>query len=305
MKQQIYRRKKLRKVKKKFKFSFPKISFPNLVFFKKKKNPSEKGPGVSLLSDVSRARWQKILVFLSLFLLVQIVLEILFFPLLNIRFIHIEGINKVSQDDILTVAGIKGKEYYFSLDERLIEKEIEIFSWVKRSQIEKVFPNTLKIKVEEREPIFLHISNHLTRKGSTPFLIDEEGVLFIEGSEALSYDLPLLSGITLQEVGLMSQFPSFLRRLFQDLGELKKSNRALFNLISEIEVKSKWAGESFELYLYLREAPIVFILSSHLAEEKILEAILVLDVLKKEGKLNLVKEVDLRGREAVYRYERE
>lgn len=303
MKQQIYKRKKTGRLKKKFKFRFPSLSFSKFNFLKKKRinTPFKE----SFLSDSSRVRWQKVLVFLSIFLLVQIVLEIVFFPLLNIRFIHIEGLNKVSQEDILSVAGIKGKEYYFSLDERLIEKELEAFSWVKRSKIEKIFPNTLKIKIEEREPIFLHVSNHLREKGSTPFLIDEEGVIFIEGREALSYDLPLLSGITFQEVGIKSQFPLFLRRIFQDMGELKRNNKFLFDFISEVEVKSKWAGESFEIYLYLREIPIIFLLSSRLSEEKILEAILVLDVLKKEGKINLVKEVDLRGREAVYQYERE
>ena len=307
--QTIYPRQK-RKKRRESLFERFKRRFKNL-FFKRKKGKADLKPSKStkeslvLLTPSRRQIAQKIFFGLSLFLLLQIIFEILLLPFLNIRFIQVEGLKRIQDTELLSVAGIQGKEYYFSLNERLVEKKIEEIAWVKKAQAIKMFPNRLQIKIEERVPIFLHMMSRVGERGSIPLLIDEDGVIFVIGKEALAYDVPFLSGVTMQSVELKSQFPLFLRRIFQDVGALKKQHRPLYDLISEVNVESKWGAENYDISLYLTNTPIVFTLSSRLDEEKMTQILLVLDVLNKDKQLGLVEEVDLRGQEAVYRYGRE
>lgn len=256
------------------------------------------------LSEKSRFFCQRTLFVLTVILLLQIILEIFFFPFLNIQFIEINGLTRISKPDLLKVAGITGKEYYFTLNAEFIRKSIKKIPWVKEASVVKKFPDKLKIEIQEREPVLFYFWTDPSYKGTVPVLLDDEGVIFEKGGNTLQYSAPFLSGVQLKDVGLRRQFPSFLRGIFKDLAYLRDSYRSLYNLISEVCIKSKWNNQDYELSLYLINTPILFKISSRLNYNKMIEILLSLDLLSRDKDFNQIDEVDLRTKEAVYHYKK-
>lgn len=86
--------------------------------------------------------------------------------------IHINGVNFFDKSDILKVINIPSKSNIFSLNlNDLVAKLLLSISWIKDIKIERKYPNTLIIKIMEREPIgYFQYQSKL-------YLIDNQGVL--------------------------------------------------------------------------------------------------------------------------------
>ncbi|KAL0264053.1 UNVERIFIED_CONTAM: hypothetical protein PYX00_010918 [Menopon gallinae] len=85
----------------------------------------------------------------------------------------------------------------------------------------------------------LKIDQSALQKGFAQLTLpDEQGIAFASGQEALSYDVPILSGVVAQGLGLKCQFPSFLGKLFEDMAVLKREYKLVYDAISEVCVQS-------------------------------------------------------------------
>jgi len=77
----------------------------------------------------------------------------------------------------------------FDLSLEEIEKRLLSNSWIKNTQLQKKFPQTITISVEYRNPIalFQHSNGSL-------WYIDKEGLIFREIERKFALDLPIFSG---------------------------------------------------------------------------------------------------------------
>jgi cell division protein FtsQ len=118
----------------------------------------------------------------------------------------------------------------FQIDIDRVQRDLGHLSWVRRIDIEKKLPDTLRIKITERRPVALARVHEQLR------YVDAEGVAFAELAPNVGDDdLPLIADAEGAE----------LLRSVQFLIALRQSDRALYARISEV-----WpiAPHGFALY---------------------------------------------------------
>ena len=107
----------------------------------------------------------------------------------------------------------------FQIDIDRVQRDLAGLGWVRRIDIEKKVPDTLRIKITERKPVAL------VRAGERLMYVDEEGTAFAELTPAVGDDdLPLIADATGAE----------LTRSVQFLTALRQRDRELFSRISEV-----------------------------------------------------------------------
>lgn len=91
---------------------------------------------------------------------------------LIVRQIKIDGISFFDQKSVLNTLAIKPDTNIFSINlNDMIAKLLFTLPWIKEVKIERIYPDTLVIKIVERKPIAYF------RKKSKLYLIDESGTL--------------------------------------------------------------------------------------------------------------------------------
>jgi cell division protein FtsQ len=107
----------------------------------------------------------------------------------------------------------------FRIDIARVQHDLGGLGWVRRIDIEKKLPDTLRIKISERTPVAL------VRNGERLLYVDEDGVGFAELSPRVGdADLPLISDASGAE----------LRRTVVLLRELRARDRELYSRVSEV-----------------------------------------------------------------------
>lgn len=118
----------------------------------------------------------------------------------------------------------------FQIDIARVQHDLRDLGWVRRIDIEKTLPDTLRIKITERQPVAL------LRAKERLLYVDAEGVAFAELSPSVGdEDLPLIADAEGAE----------LARSIAFLTALRKSDRELYARVSEV-----WpiAPRGFALY---------------------------------------------------------
>lgn len=241
---------------------------------------------------------------LALILIAEIIFHFVISPRLRLSKIEIvagDGLT-LSNNAILKLAGLQGDETFFAVDESEIAGRIGAFAPVKSATVERVFPNTLKIWITEREP--LGISLLVVNGRSVPIMLDEEGVVFQIGATVSELDFPVLSGFTFTEVELGQRVNRGLLGFFQGLYELKRTSPALFSLISELKFeKRERAG--FEVLLYPRDYRVAVRIGSQIDADIMRKILLVLDVFANQGVISTIEEIDFRTETPLVRFKEE
>ncbi len=107
----------------------------------------------------------------------------------------------------------------FQIDIERVQHDLGGLGWVRRIDIEKRLPDTLRIKISERQPVAL------VRNGERLLYVDEEGVGFAELSPAVGdADLPLIGDAEGAE----------LIRTVALLRNLRSRDRELYSRVSEV-----------------------------------------------------------------------
>ena len=107
----------------------------------------------------------------------------------------------------------------FQIDIERVQRDLGGLGWVRRIDIEKKLPDTLRIKISERKPVAL------VRSGERLLYVDDEGVGFAELSPAVGdADLPLISDAVGAE----------LVRSVTLLRDLRARDRELYSRVSEV-----------------------------------------------------------------------
>jgi cell division protein FtsQ len=171
---------------------------------------------------------------------------------------------------------------------------------VREANVQKVFPDTLRLSVTGRKPLALAIGRSADR--TVPVVFDEDGVVFQIGSSSSGGgvpDLPVISGLSFTPA-LGIAMPAMLAPLLRDLAALRQRSPELFGLISELKV-SAVNSVDYELEFYPLGQRIRVRLGNRIDETVLRYAFLVIDVLARTRSAADVTEIDLRNGEVVYR----
>ncbi|APG28881.1 hypothetical protein A7E78_14200 [Syntrophotalea acetylenivorans] len=163
--------------------------------------------------------------------------------------VRVENSQRLKQEEVLALSDIEQGSNIFDLDLNMIGAKIEENPWVASARVERVFPNEVTIRIQERQP------QAIVRLGYL-YYVDIDGEIFkmLDAGDRLDY--PLISGIDRQ---LLLDNPEQARELLLGaLGLLDElSERRVFSLdqVSELRVT---AQEGITLYTYRGGVPVRF-----------------------------------------------
>ena len=205
---------------------------------------------------------------------------------------------QLSNSDIIKIAGIGEKEYFFSINTEAAERRLAENPLVKSAQIEKLFPGTLKIHITERSPLALSLVQMGTK--SIPVMIDNEGVVFEIGKSVSDYTMPVVSGLKFRNLKLGAKLPAQLCEYLSDLKILQDTSPLLFNQISELKFVKRNSSD-YEVLLYPLRGNIRVRTGADINEGLLKQIFVVLDIIEKKGIDSDMEELDFRSGQVVYR----
>ena len=201
-------------------------------------------------------------------------------------------------EQILEMAGISSNESFFALDAAQVEMKLERYPQIASASVEKKFPDTLKINLIGRNPLAVCLMESEGR--IIPAAIDSEGVIFQIGKSVTELNLPVLSGVRINEARLGSVMPAPVAGFLESLENLRNDSPAFFNSISEVRIIRK-SSDDFEVLMYPQNYSIPVRMGSRVDKELFTYIMLVLDVVKQQGMAAYLEELDFRTDEVVYR----
>ncbi len=247
---------------------------------------------------------KKVLFIVVVVLICVLILEVLFYTVLSskltIRKVHLESEVSIANEEVLRIAGIRGKEYYYMLNTDEIRMNLENHPLVRKAYVEKSFPDTVNIVLYARKPLGAALLE--TEQGSVPVVFDAEGVIFQIGTADGMGNLPILSGVQFQNVHAGLRMPETLLPMLKNLNQLRQTNPGLFEIISELKV-NKCSNGDIEYTVYPVNHPVRIRIGSELNENVLKYAMMVLDVARERAQD--MDEIDFRTGEVVYRAKEE
>ncbi len=235
-------------------------------------------------------------------------------PLTVIRHVAVHSDVPLSDEQVLALSGIPGGAHWYSVSAEEIEKRLAASPLVHRAKVERVFPDTVRMTVWGRQPAALVLAAMGGR--SLPVLVDGEGVVYKVGTSGADLDLPVVSGLTAGEVALGAALPRVYGALFGDLRALREKSPAMYGALSEVKVASPAADgaadaaeatahspspQDLELLVYLTSSRVPIRTRGSLDESFVKYALMVVDLLSRQGVLQDIQELDFRSGDVVYK----
>lgn len=168
-------------------------------------------------------------------------------PWFLLKKISVEGNYMLSQRELASAITLPEKPHLMTLPLEEIRGGIMANPWLREVTLNRVFPSTLKITVEERVPAAFIL-------GEVNMLVDSEGYLLPQPEKTKAYDFPCITGIKNLETQTEGKSDNAeLLAALAMLEKLRELDTGLWFKISEICWEE---GTSFKIYLYEDAIPI-------------------------------------------------
>lgn len=178
---------------------------------------------------------RRLILYLSLFFLLIAVILYLQSSLSHVQTIEVIGNEHVDKQDILTISGITTEDNFWKVNGETIAKKLEQHEEIQSAKIDKQFPTTVSININEVERV-----GYVQNDGSYyPILAT--------GNRLTSYKLKSPTGDAPILVGWDGQ--KYLEEMTQELKQLPES---ITQLISEIHW-SPTDQNPYKIYLYMND----------------------------------------------------
>ncbi len=116
-------------------------------------------------------------------------------PRFAVRQIEVKGQKRKTDEQIAQIAGVKRGDNVFAVDTNKVEQKLLADPWIKQVKVARALPSTLSIELEEREV------GALASIGERLYLVTKSGEPFKPIEEGDPYDLPVVSGVTAEDLG--------------------------------------------------------------------------------------------------------
>jgi cell division protein FtsQ len=151
-------------------------------------------------------------------------------PRFAVGAIEVRGASRVPVARILAAAAIAPGANLWTLDSRAVVARIESMPEIRRADLVRELPNRVTIVVEERRPFTLVHAGRL-------HWMDEDGRVLGEEARAVAPEVPVISGLTEDELASMRTSPGpKARAAIALIRALLRSGSALTAEISEIDM---------------------------------------------------------------------
>lgn len=201
--------------------------------------------------------------------------------------LSVQGNRMATEQQILDKGGLQRGMNLLDLDCGLIEGRILEHPWVEQATVERQWPSTVVIRVQEREPLALV---NLERQGRRQlYYLDSKGEVFAPTTPSRDLDFPVLTGqvVTTQD-GTMRIVPDSLTGLALDFLHLvARGNQVLPSQgVSEVHVNPEKG-----LVVYLIDHPFPIYMGKEKVRTRFNLLVRVLAQLYQQDKVNGVAEI--------------
>jgi cell division protein FtsQ len=245
----------------------------------------------------SKATVLKVLVFvLVFFLLIEIAVYFVIMPGLGQVKITYNGMQRYTPETFDYLLGENGQRNWLHFDAAAAASHISSFSGIESVLVEKNFPDSVIVTIEERVPVAMTLATVDNR--TIPVMVDKNGVVFPVETRKIDTELPLVTGLQLDNSPGGMHLDKIYHPFFSQLASMQSFTKKYFAALSEIRVLVKDYG-NYEFVLYPIHSKIRVLMDRNLNEEALQYMMVVLDVvntIKPE-----VKEIDLRYGSASFR----
>jgi cell division protein FtsQ len=149
-----------------------------------------------------------------------------------VKRVEIAGLDRLSQKDLEPLIGVGPSVKLFEVDLGSLKERLLAHPWIKAVQIRKSYPDTLAVRVIERNPVAV------VEEGSRRILVDETGSA-LEVVESFSPpDRPVIQGVDLDAIrsGDPGQQSAF-RSAMTILSVVEKADRIRIGRSNEVTVE--------------------------------------------------------------------
>jgi cell division protein FtsQ len=237
-----------------------------------------------------------IIVILALALAGELAYHLFVVPRMAVSSITIRNDLGLTDDQLLALSGIDIGTLYFKLDVDEAAERIEQHPAVSAARVERHFPNSVTIDVQGRTPLAVALAE--TDSGAIPLVFDEEGIVFSVDEPARAAELPVISGLRFSGVEVGMELPSLVVQFLSDLRSLRLSAPDLFALFSEYRIV-RLNDYAYEVVIYPMYYQVPVRIGTTINTEMIQYVLIVLEMLRREGRLSLLAEIDFRNGEGV------
>lgn len=239
-----------------------------------------------------------VIALLAVVLAGELVYHLALAPRLVLDSITIESDLPLSDDELLSLAGVREGTPYFSIDTDEVAARISSHPTVRDVRVQATFPDRLAITAVRRTALAVALAT--TDAGAVPLVFDEEGIVFRVGMQEADAELPVVSGLRFATVDTGLELPSLVVDFLAQLRELKMNSPELYQLFSEYRIvrKNEYA---YEVVLYPMHYPLPVRIGTSIDADMIQYVMMMLDVLQREGRLSTLAELDFRSGEGVLR----
>jgi cell division protein FtsQ len=154
-------------------------------------------------------------------------------PLFVVKSVEVRGASRLPAERIVSVAAISSGTPLWRVDPTAVVARLETLPEIRRADVIRELPDRVTIMVEERRPFTLVHAGRL-------HWLDEDGRVLGEEREAVPPPVPVISGLTEDELLSMRTSPSARTRAAISLiRTLLRSGSALASEISEIDMSRR------------------------------------------------------------------
>jgi len=197
--------------------------------------------------------------------------------------VEVRGASRVPATRVLEVAGIVHGTNLWRIDPDHVRARLEALPEIRRADVVRELPNRVSIVVEERRPFTLVHAARL-------HWLDEDGRLLGEESHAVATEVPVISGLSEDELATMRTTPG------------PRARAAIALIRALLRTGSALAGEISEIDMSRPEGPVLYTVDGvevRLGSEEWEERLARLEGVLAQVATQDVQGVDLRFRDQV------
>jgi len=131
-------------------------------------------------------------------------------PRFEVKKVRVLGFNRTAENHILSQADLPDRVNIFSVDLAGIRQRVETLQWVREAIVQRVFPDTVTIKVIERQPV------GLARIRGRIYQFDADAVV-LDFDPATGVNFPILDGLELKDQERNLRKVALYRKVVEEL----------------------------------------------------------------------------------------
>ncbi|AEE16387.1 cell division protein FtsQ/DivIB [Treponema brennaborense] len=208
-------------------------------------------------------------------LAVEVVLYTVIIPSLVPVKISFSGLQQYTSEELVRILNVSSDDTWIRFDTAAAASALATCAAIESVSVEKRFPDTVFVSVTERIPVATTL---IEADGRTlPVQIDKNGVLFSAKAGTSVAQLPLVTGLPVEQYADGMRLHSKYRALMQQLAALETLPQKYLTAVSEIHIEPKEYG-NYELVLYPTYSKTRVLTDRTLNEDALQYMIVVLDV---------------------------